>query len=105
MPWVYLVIAGLLEIGWAIGLKFTDGWTKLWPSIITAVLMIISFGFLSLAMRSLPMGTSYAVWTGIGAVGTVVTGIIFFGEPRNPAQLISIALIIVGLIGLKLSAA
>jgi quaternary ammonium compound-resistance protein SugE len=104
MPWVYLVIAGLLEIGWAVGLKHVDGWTKFWPSVITIALMVVSLAFLSLAMRSLPMGTAYAVWTGIGAVGTVFVGISFFGEPRTAVQLGSIAFIVVGLIGLKLAA-
>ena len=104
MPWVYLVIAGLLEIGWAVGLKHVDGWTKFWPSVITIALMVVSLAFLSLAMRSLPMGTAYAVWTGIGAVGTVLVGICFFDEPRTAVQLASIAFIIVGLVGLKLAA-
>jgi len=104
MPWVYLLFAGLLEIGWAVGLKYVNGWTKFWPSVITITLMVISLGFLSLAMRSLPMGTAYAVWTGIGAVGTVLVGISFFGEPRTATQVVSIALIVVGLLGLKLAA-
>ena len=104
MPWVYLLLAGLLEIGWTVGLKHVDGWTKFWPSVITVTLMVLSLGFLSLAMRSLPMGTAYAVWTGIGAVGTVLMGIFFFGEPRTATQMASVAFIVVGLIGLKLAA-
>ena len=104
MAWVYLFLAGLMEVGWAIGLKQTDGWTRLWPSIVTAILMIISFVLLSLALRALPLGTAYAVWTGIGAVGTALLGIVFFGEPRTAIRLGCIALILVGIIGLKISA-
>jgi quaternary ammonium compound-resistance protein SugE len=104
MPWVYLLLAGLLEIGWAVGLKHVDGWTRFWPSVITIALMVTSLGFLSLAMRSLPMGTAYAMWTGIGAVGTVLVGIFCFGEPRTATQMASVAFIVVGLIGLKLAA-
>lgn len=103
MAWLYLVLAGLTEIAWAIGLKQTDGWTRLWPSVITAVLMVISFVLLSLALRALPIGTAYAVWTGIGAVGTAIVGIMFFGEPRTAIRLGCIALILVGIIGLKAS--
>lgn len=103
MPWLYLIIAGLLEVAWAIGLKQSDGWTKLWPSVITAALMIASFFFLSLALRALPIGTAYAIWTGIGAVGTALIGIYVFGEPRTAARLVCIVLIVAGIIGLKLT--
>ncbi|MFN0077877.1 MAG: quaternary ammonium compound efflux SMR transporter SugE [Prosthecobacter sp.] len=103
MPWLHLIIAGLLEIAWAVGLKQTDGWTRLWPSVITALLMIASFFFLSLALRALPMGTAYAIWTGIGAVGTALIGIYVFGEPRTAARLVCIVLIVAGIVGLKLT--
>ncbi len=101
MSWVYLVIAGLTEIAWAIGLKQSEGWSRLWPSVITAVLMVVSFVFLSLALKTLPIGTAYAVWTGIGAAGTAVAGIMFFGEPRDLLRVLCIALIVAGVIGLK----
>jgi quaternary ammonium compound-resistance protein SugE len=103
MPWLHLIIAGLLEVSWAIGLKQTEGWTRLWPSVITALLMIASFFFLSLALRSLPLGTAYAIWTGIGAVGTALIGIFVFGEPRTAARLVCIVLIVAGIVGLKLT--
>ncbi len=102
MAWLYLFIAGLTEIGWAVGLKLSVGWTRLWPSTITAVLMVLSYVFLSLALRTLPLGTAYAIWTGIGAVGTAIAGLIYFGESREPLRLLCIALIIVGIVGLKL---
>jgi len=102
MAWGLLFIAGLFEIGWAIGLKYTDGFTRLWPSVFTAVSMIISVALLSWAMRSLPVGTAYAVWTGIGAVGTVILGIVLFGEAMTPARLACVALIVMGILGLKL---
>lgn len=103
MPWIHLIIAGLLEVAWAVGLKHTDGWTRFWPSVITALLMIASFFFLSLALRSLPIGTAYAIWTGIGAVGTALIGIFVFHEPRTTARLVCIVLIVAGIIGLKLT--
>jgi quaternary ammonium compound-resistance protein SugE len=103
MPWFHLIIAGLLEVAWAIGLKQTEGWTRLWPSVITVALMIASFFFLSLALRTLPLGTAYAIWTGIGAIGTALIGIIIFDEPRTAARLVCLLLIISGIIGLKLS--
>lgn len=103
MPWFHLIIAGLLEIAWAIGLKQTAGWTRLWPSVITVALMIASFFFLSLALRTLPLGTSYAIWTGIGAIGTALVGIFIFDEPRTAARLVCLLLIISGIIGLKLA--
>lgn len=101
MAWFYLVIAGLFEIGWAIGLKYTDGFTQLWPSVGTVAGMIASFAMLGLALRSLPLGTAYAVWTGIGTAGTVVLGILLFKEPVEPMRLACIALIVSGVIGLK----
>ena len=104
MAWIYLLLAGITEVAWAVGLKQTDGWTRLWPSVITAILMVVSFVLLSLALRVLPMGTAYAVWTGIGAVGTAIIGIVFFGEPRTAIRLACIALILVGIVGLKASA-
>ena len=103
MAGVYLVIAGLLEVGWAIGLKYTEGWTKLYPSLLTAVGMIASFYCLSLALKTLPIGTAYAIWTGIGTVGATVLGILLFGEARDLSRIICIGLIIVGIAGLKLT--
>jgi quaternary ammonium compound-resistance protein SugE len=103
MPWLHLIIAGLLEVAWAVALKQTEGWTRLWPSVITALLMIASFFFLSLALRTLPIGTAYAIWTGIGAVGTALIGIFVFGEPRTAARLVCIVLIVAGIVGLKLA--
>lgn len=101
MGWVYLIIAGLCEVVWAIGLKYTDGFSKLWPSVITVAFMIISFQFLALALRTLPVGTAYAVWTGIGAAGVAILGVIFLGEPAAPGRIASLACIIAGVIGLK----
>lgn len=103
MAWVVLVIAGLFEVGWAIGLKYTEGFTRLWPTVGTVVAMVISLWMLGIAMRSLPVGTAYSVWVGVGAVGTVVLGIALFGEAVNPGRLISVALIIAGIVGLKLA--
>ena len=103
MSWIILFIAGLLEVVWAIGLKYTHGFTRLVPSVITVTAMIVSIVMLSWAMKSLPTGTAYAVWTGIGAVGAAITGIVLFGESSNPARLLSLALIVAGIIGLKLS--
>jgi quaternary ammonium compound-resistance protein SugE len=102
MAWLYLLIAGLLEIGWAIGLKYTDGFTRLIPSILTITSMVASIAFLGLALKTLPVGTAYAVWTGIGAVGVAILGIILFSEPAHAARLGSIALIVAGIVGLKL---
>ena len=101
MAWIVLFIAGLFETAWAIGLKQSDGWTRLWPSVITAILMVVSFAFLSLALKTLPIGTAYAVWTGIGAAGTAIAGILFFGEPRDRLRVMCIALIVGGVVGLK----
>ncbi|MCR6474883.1 quaternary ammonium compound efflux SMR transporter SugE [Variovorax sp. ZS18.2.2] len=103
MAWVILLVAGLLEIGWAIGLKYTEGFTKLWPSVGTAISMVLSVVLLGWAMRSLPVGTAYAVWTGIGAVGTVILGIVLFHEPANAARLVCVGLIVAGILGLKLT--
>ena len=104
MAWVILVIAGLFEVGWAIGLKYTEGFTRLWPTVGTVLAMILSLWLLGIAMKSLPVGTAYSVWVGVGAVGTVVLGIVLLNEPANPARLISVALIIAGIVGLKLAA-
>lgn len=103
MSWLYLFIAGLFEIAWAIGLKYTEGWSRLWPSVATAVLMIASFYFLSLAVRTLPIGTAYAVWTGIGTVGAAVLGMVLFDEPRDVLRVLCILLVIGGIAGLKLT--
>ena len=104
MDWIILVIAGLFEVGWAIGLKYTESFTRLWPTIGTVLAMIISLWLLGIAMKSIPVGTAYSVWVGVGAVGTVILGIVLLGEPVNLARLISLTLIIAGIIGLKLSA-
>jgi quaternary ammonium compound-resistance protein SugE len=101
MAWVWLTLAGLLEIVWAVGLKYTDGFTRLVPSAITAAAMIASVYFLALAVRTIPIGTGYAVWTGIGAVGVAILGIVLFGESRAALRLASIALIVLGIVGLK----
>jgi quaternary ammonium compound-resistance protein SugE len=101
MNWVILVIAGLFEIGWAVGLKYTEGFTRVWPTVGTVLSMVISLGLLGVAMKSLPMGTAYAIWVGVGAVGTVILGIVLLGESAHPLRLISLALIVAGIIGLK----
>jgi quaternary ammonium compound-resistance protein SugE len=103
MAWFLLVLAGLFEVGWAIGLKYTDGFTRPWPTVGTVLAMIISLGLLGLAMKSLPVGTSYAVWVGVGAVGTAVLGIVLLCEPANTGRLLSLGLIVAGIVGLKLS--
>lgn len=103
MPWIILVLAGLFEIGWAIGLKYSDGFSRLWPSVATVVAMAISLGLLGIAMKSLPVGTAYAIWVGVGAVGTVILGIVLFDEPVNALRIASVGLIIAGLVGLKLA--
>ena len=105
MSWLILVIAGLFEIGWAIGLKYTQGFTRLWPTLGTVGAMVISVGLLGVAMRELPVGTAYAVWTGIGAVGTVILGIVLFGDPDNAPRLVCVGLIVAGILGLKLTSA
>lgn len=103
MDWLTLTIAGLLEVVWAVGLKYSEGFTRLWPSVGTVIAMVLSVVLLSLAMRSLPMGTAYAVWVGIGAVGTVIMGIFLFNEPTSMIRLVSVGMIIIGIIGLKLA--
>jgi quaternary ammonium compound-resistance protein SugE len=103
MAWITLFIAGLCEVGWAIGLKYTQGFTRLWPTLGTVAAMAVSLWLLGVAMKSLPVGTAYSVWVGVGAVGTVILGIVLFGEPANPARLISVMLIVAGIIGLKLA--
>jgi quaternary ammonium compound-resistance protein SugE len=105
MPWLYLLIAGLLEVAWATGLKSSEGFSRLWPSVFTVVTALGSFWLLALAMRQLPLGTAYAVWTGIGAVGAFVLGIVMMGEAVTVARVLSALLIVAGLIGLKLSSA
>jgi quaternary ammonium compound-resistance protein SugE len=102
MAWLVLTLAGLLEIGWAIGLKYTDGFTRPWPTLATAAAMIASLFLLGLAVRTLPVGTAYAVWTGIGTVGTVLLGIVLFGESTDTLRVLFIALIVAGIVGLKL---
>jgi quaternary ammonium compound-resistance protein SugE len=103
MAWVVLFVAGLLEIGWAVGLKYTEGFTRLWPTVGTAVALIASMSLLAMALRTLPLGTAYAVWTGIGAVGTAILGIVLFREPATAMRLVCIGLIVAGIIGLKLA--
>ena len=105
MAWLILFVAGLFETAWAIGLKYTEGFTRLWPSVGTAAAMVVSVVLLGWAMRSLPVGTAYAVWTGIGAVGTVLLGIVLFQEPATLARLACVGLIMAGIIGLKLTSA
>lgn len=103
MAWVILVVAGVLEVGWAIGLKYTEGFTRLWPSVGTVVAMIASVVLLGYAMKSLPVGTAYAVWVGVGAVGTAILGMVLLGESANTGRLVSLGLIVVGIVGLKLA--
>lgn len=103
MAWILLVLAGLFEVAWAIGLKYTEGFTRLWPSVGTAAAMVISVGLLGLAMKSLPVGTAYAVWVGVGAVGTALLGMLLFAEPASAARLASLGLIVAGIVGLKLA--
>jgi quaternary ammonium compound-resistance protein SugE len=103
MAWLVLVVAGLFEVGWAIGLKYTEGFTRLWPSVATVTAMVLSVALLGWAMRTLPVGTAYAVWTGIGAIGTVALGIVLFGEPATVARLLCVGLILAGIVGLKIT--
>lgn len=105
MAWIILLLAGIAEVIWAVGLKYSEGFTRTWPSVITVVGMAVSIWLLALAMRTLPLGTAYAVWTGIGAVGSFIAGIWLLGEAVNVARIASVGLIVVGLIGLKLSSA
>ncbi|OHT81938.1 QacE family quaternary ammonium compound efflux SMR transporter [Mycobacteroides chelonae] len=103
MVWLVLLFAGLLEVGWAIGLKYTEGFTRLWPTVGTVGSMIISIAMLGIAMKSLPVGTAYAIWVGVGAVGTAILGIVLFGDSANAWRLLSLGLIVAGIIGLKLA--
>jgi len=105
MNWIYLFIAGILEVEWAIGLKYTEGWSRLVPSALTVVGMVASFYFLSLALKTLPIGTAYAVWTGIGTVGAALLGMLLFDEPREIGRVLCILLIVAGIAGLKLTSA
>lgn len=102
MSWWLLALAGLFEIGWAVGLKYTDGFSRPWPTLATVAAMVVSMGLLGLAVRTLPVGTAYAVWTGIGAIGTVLLGIVLLGEPASAGRLLCLALIVVGIVGLKM---
>ncbi|NNU84131.1 quaternary ammonium compound efflux SMR transporter SugE [Geobacillus sp. BMUD] len=104
MAWIYLVVAGVFEVVWAIALKYTAGFTRLWPSVVTVLGMVASFYFLSMATKTLPIGTAYAVWTGIGALGAVVIGMLFLHEPVNAPRIAFLVLILVGIIGLKFTA-
>jgi quaternary ammonium compound-resistance protein SugE len=103
MAWVILFVAGLLEIGWAVGLKYTEGFTRVWPTVATAVALVASMSLLGIAVRTLPLGSAYAVWTGIGSVGTAVLGIVLFREPATALRLLCIGLIVVGIVGLKVA--
>lgn len=105
MSWIYLVIAGLFEIGWAIGLKYTEGFSRLWPSVATICAMIASFGLLAAALKTIPVGTGYAVWTGIGAAGTAILGMTFLGESKEPLRVCCILLIVAAVVGLKFASA
>jgi quaternary ammonium compound-resistance protein SugE len=102
MSWVYLFVAGLFEVAWAIGLKYTNGFTRLWPTLFTVASILISLGLLGLALKTLPVGTAYAIWTGIGAVGTAILGIYLLGDPATVGRLMCIGLIVAGIVGLKL---
>ena len=101
MAWIYLFIAGLFEVGWAIGLKYTEGFSRFWPSLATVCAMIASFALLSAALKAIPVGTGYAVWTGIGAAGTAILGMVFLGESRDVLRILCLLLIIAGVVGLK----
>ena len=102
-PWLALFAAGLLEIGWALGLKHSDGLTRFWPTAATLVAILLSFGLMALALRSLPFGTAYAVWTGIGAAGSIIVGMLIFSEPTDPVRILCLTLIVAGMVGLKLN--
>jgi quaternary ammonium compound-resistance protein SugE len=103
MAWAILIVAGLFEVGWAIGLKYTEGFTRTWPTLGTVAAMIVSLWLLGIAMKSLPVGTAYAIWVGVGAVGTAILGIVLFGDSANAGRLLSLALIVAGIVGLKLA--
>ena len=102
MAWFALFTAGLFEVGWAVGLKYTEGFTRLWPTVLTIISMIVSIGLLGVALRTLPLGTAYAIWTGVGTTGTVILGIFLFGESADVIRLACIGLIVAGIVGLKL---
>ncbi len=102
MAWLILLVAGLFEVAWAVGLKYAEGFTRLWPSVFTAVSLVLSMGLLGVALRTLPLGTAYAVWTGIGTIGTALLGMVLFREPATVARLVCIGLIVTGIVGLKL---
>jgi quaternary ammonium compound-resistance protein SugE len=102
MAWIILLVAGLFEVGWAVGLKYTEGFTRLWPTVGTGVSMVLSMTLLGLALKTLPLGTAYAVWTGIGAIGTALFGIVVLKEPATAARLVCLCLIVAGILGLKL---
>ena len=103
MHWLLLVLAGLFEVGWAVGLKYTEGFTRFWPSVATALSMLASVGLLGMALRGLPLGTAYAVWTGIGAAGTFLVGVLFFGDPSSLMRYAGVLLIVAGVATLKLA--
>lgn len=102
MAWIVLFVAGLFEVGWAVGLKYTEGFSRLWPSVGTVASMIVSLGLLGLALRTLPLGTAYAIWTGVGTVGTALLGVMMFHEAADPIRLVCMGLILAGIVGLKL---
>jgi quaternary ammonium compound-resistance protein SugE len=102
-PWLALFAAGLLEIGWALGLKYSDGLTRFWPTAATLVAILLSFALMALALRSLPFGTAYAVWTGIGAAGSIIVGMLIYSEPTDPVRILCLTLIVAGMVGLKLN--
>lgn len=104
MNWILLFVAGLLEVGWAVGLKYTDGFTRLWPSVATSAAMLVSVILLGIALKSLPVGTAYAIWVGIGAVGTAIAGMLLFGESAGTIKMVSLLLLVAGIAGLKLAA-
>ncbi|MCO6466386.1 MAG: quaternary ammonium compound efflux SMR transporter SugE [Bradyrhizobiaceae bacterium] len=104
MAWVILIVAGLFEVGWAVGLKYTDGFTRLWPTVWTAASMLVSLWLLGIALRTLPIGTAYSVWVGVGAIGTAVLGMVLFGESASILRILSMLLIVAGIVGLKLAA-
>jgi quaternary ammonium compound-resistance protein SugE len=101
--WLALLGAGLLEVGWALGLKYSDGLTRFWPTVATVLAIALSFALMALALRSLPFGTAYAVWTGIGAVGSIIVGMLLYSEPTDPVRIICLTLIVAGMVGLKLN--
>lgn len=105
MNWLFLVLAGLLEVGWAVGLKYSEGFTRPLPSVLTVIAMVVGFYLLSLSMREIPLGTAYGIWVGIGAVGAAIAGMVLFEEPVSTLRIVSIVLVVAGIVGLKLSSA